>query len=179
LTGTSEDKELWEPPLIPYTHAFSRAHSILFLSDNLRNTLREVVRENGLDPNKLMQDWETIERGIRVWLEDGDLNNIVIEVFKPGSSTAAARWEFPIGYNGSGVEDDLWLDKFYLRQLIAKSARPTTDCNYRILLCTAPGAKSVPGFVSCRFLSTGQLAARQAGTVIATAHMTAGATYWR
>jgi hypothetical protein len=166
-------------PAYAYTNAFSRTHSIVFLSDNLRNTLREVVRENGLDPHKLMQDWQTIERGIRVWLEDGDLNNIVIEFFKPGSSTSAARWEFPIGYNGSGVKDDLWLDKSYLRQLIAKSARPTTDCTYRILLCTAPGAKSVPGFVSCPFLSTGQLAARQAGTVIATGHMTAEATYWR
>ena len=166
-------------PAYAYTNVFSRTHSIVFLSDNLRNTLREVVRENGLDPNKLMQEWETIERGIRVWLEDGHLNNIVIEFFKPGSSIAVARWEFPIGYNGSGVEDDLWLDKSYLRQLIAKSARPTTDCTYRILLCTAPEARSVPGFVSCTFLATGQLAARQGGTVIATGHMTAGTTYWR
>jgi hypothetical protein len=70
-------------PAYAYTHAFSRTHSIVFLSDNLRNTLREVVRENGLDPNKLMQDWETIERGIRVWLEEGDLNNIVIEFCMP------------------------------------------------------------------------------------------------
>ena len=84
-----------------------------------------------------------------------------------------------MGYTGSGVDDDMWLDKSYLRQLIAKSARPTSDCTYRILLCTADGAPHVDGFVSCPFLSTGHLAARQAGTVIATGHLTAGATYWR
>ena len=26
--------------------------------DNLRNTLREVIRENGISPNKLMEDWD-------------------------------------------------------------------------------------------------------------------------
>lgn len=162
-----------------YSQTYSQTHSIVFLSDNLRNTLREVIRENGISPQKLMQDWETIERGITTWLESGDLNNIVIEFFKPGASVASARWEFPIGYAGSGVDDDMWLDKAYLRQLIAKSARPTTDCTYRIILCTDASAPNVPGFTHCPFLSTGQLAARQAGTVIATGHITAGATYWR
>jgi hypothetical protein len=158
---------------------FNQAHSIVFLSDNLRNTLREVIRENGLSPQKLVQDWGTIERGIQTWLESGDLNNIVVEFFKPGASIASARWEFPIGYTGSGVVDDMWLDIDYLRQLIAKSKRPTTDCTYRILLCTDAGAPTVSGFTHCSFLSTGQLSARQAGTVISTGHMTAGATYWR
>jgi hypothetical protein len=162
-----------------YTRTFTQTHSIVFLSDNLRNTLREVIRENGLRPDKLMQDWETIESGIRTWLGTGHLNNIVVEFYKPGASVAAARWEFPIGYAGSGVDDDMWLDKTYLRQLIAKSARPASDCTYRVLLCTNTGAPKVAGFTDCTFLSTGQLAGRQAGTVIATGHMTAGATYWR
>jgi hypothetical protein len=162
-----------------YAQVFSQAHSIVFLSDNMRNTLREVIRENGISPEKLMQDWDTIERGIQTWLQSRHLNNIVVEFFKPGASGSSARWEFPIGYTGSGVDDDMWLDKNYLRQLIAKSKRPTTDCTYRILLCTDDGAPTVAGFTNCSFLSTGQMSARQAGTVIATGHMTAGATYWR
>jgi hypothetical protein len=162
-----------------YSQVFSQTHSIVFLSDNMRNTLREVIRENGISPNKLMQDWDTIERGIRTWLHSGHLSNIVVEFFKPGASEASARWEFPIGYSGSGVDDDMWLDKNYLRPLIAKAKRPTSDCTYRILLCTDRGAPHVDGFTSCPFLSTGQMSARQAGTVIATGHMTAGATYWR
>ena len=166
-------------PAYAYTHSFSQAHSITFLSDNLRNTLREVIRENGLDPYKLTQDWETVERGIQAWLRSGDLLRIVVEFFRPGASFASARWEFPIDYTGSGADDDMWLDRAYLRQLIAKSARPSADCTYRVVLSTRPGAPSVAGFTDCTFLSTGQLAARQAGTVIATPHMTAGVTYWR
>jgi hypothetical protein len=162
-----------------YSRAFTQVHSIVFLSDNLRNTLREVIRENGISPDKLVQDWGTIQKGIQTWLRSGHLNNIVVEFFRPGATASSARWEFPIGYAGSGVDDDMWLDKNYLRQLIAKSARPSTDCSYRILLCTDPGRPYVEGFVDCSFLSTGNLAARQAGTVIATGYMTAAVTYWR
>jgi hypothetical protein len=56
-----------------YSHVFTQAHSIVFMSDNMRNTLREVIRENGISPDKLMQDWGTIERGIQTWLESGHL----------------------------------------------------------------------------------------------------------
>ena len=161
------------------SRVFSSAHSIVFFSDNVRNTLREVIRENGISPDNLMQGWTTIERGIRTWLASGHLNNIIVEFFRPGASVSSARWEFPVGYSGSGVDDDMWLDKNYLRQLIAKSARPTTDCVYRVVLFTDSGRPSVEGFVDCTLLSTGALAARQAGTVIATGHMTAAVTYWR
>jgi hypothetical protein len=162
-----------------HSQVFSQAHSIVFMSDNMRNTLREVIRENGISPAKLMQDWDTIERGILTWLRSGHLNNIVVEFFKPDASEASARWEFPIGYTGSGVDDDMWLDKNYLRQLIAKAKRPTSDCTYRVLLCIDSDAPAVSGFTSRSFLSTGQMSARQAGTVIATGHLTAGATFWR
>ena len=162
-----------------YSTAYAQTHSIVFLSDNLRNTLREVIRENGLNPEKLMQDWDTIEKGIRTWLGTRHLTGIVIEFFRAGATQVAARWDFPIGYTGSGVNDDMWLDKNYLRQLIAKSKRPTSDCTYRVVLLTNRGAPKVDGFSDCTLFSTAQLIARQAGTVIATGHMTAGVTYWR
>jgi len=163
-----------------YASTYTRTQAVIFMSDNLRIVLRDVILEYGLSPeNLLLQDWETIERGIRSWLLSGHLNAIVIEFFRPGVSLASARWDVPIRYVGSGVDDDMWLDKVYLRQLVAKSARPSWDCTYRILLCTHPGAPEVAGFLHATFLSTGQMAARQGGTVIATGHMTAGVTYWR
>ena len=61
-----------------YAQVLSQAHSIIFLSDNMRKTLREVIRENGISPEKLMQSWDTLERGIQAWLHSGHLNNIVV-----------------------------------------------------------------------------------------------------
>ncbi len=162
-----------------YTQTYARTHSIVFLSDNLRNSLREIIRENGLDPLRLMQDWQEIQNGVRTWLDSGHLKTVIVEFFKPGAGAASARWEFPVLYTGSGVEDDMWLDKSYLRQLVAKAARPTSDSSYRIVLSLRDGAPSVDGFGPCTLLSTGNLAARQAGMVIATGHMTASVTYWR
>jgi hypothetical protein len=151
----------------------------VFLSDNLRNSLREITRENGLDPSRLMQDWEQIQVGVRTWLDSGHLKAVIVEFFRPWANTASARWEFPVLYTGSGVEDDMWLDKGYLRQLVAKAARPTRDCSYRIVLNVRNGAPPVDGFGPCTLLATGNLSARQAGLVIATGHMTASVTYWR
>ena len=162
-----------------YSTSYARTHSITFLTDHLLNTLREIVRENGLSPERLMQDRETLARGIRTWLHSGHLTNVIVEFFRPGVSLANARWEFPVGYDGSGVGDDMWRDKNYLRQLIAKAKRPSTDSHYRVVLCTSPGAPVVDGFSDCTLLSTGQLSARSAGTVIATVHLTADVTYWK
>lgn len=162
-----------------HTFAYTRAHSITFLADSMRNVLREVIRESGLSPEKLMDDWDLIARGIRAWIESGHLEKIVIEFFHPGSASANARWDFPITHSGSGVDDDMWLDKAYLRQIIAKSARPSPNDAYRILLHNKPGRPEVNGFISCEYLSTDGLSAYSAGTVVATTHLTAAATYWR
>ena len=128
-----------------YSQALRQTHSIVFLSDNLRNTLREVIRENGLSPERLMQDWDTIERGIKTWLSSRHLNNIIVEFFKPGASVASARWEFPVGYTGSGVDDDMWLDKAYLRQLIAKAARPSSIAPTGFSSAPIPAQPRYPG----------------------------------
>ena len=49
------------------------------------------LRVHGISPDTLMQDWETIERGVKTWLQSGHLNNIVVEFFKPGASASSAR----------------------------------------------------------------------------------------
>jgi hypothetical protein len=163
-----------------FTYAYSYAYSVTFIADNMRNALRDVIRENGLDPMSLMVQWDQwISRGVRAWLESRHLTTVVIEFYRPGATEIMARWDFPIEYTGSGADDDMWLDKTYLRQLIAKAARPTRDCLYRVVLRVAPGAPSVPGISDTSFLSTGQLSARHAGTIVATGHITASASYWR
>ncbi len=164
-----------------FTYAYNRTSSVIFLADNMRNALRDVIRENGLSPQYLMGQWDQwVQKTIKTWASSGHLRTIVIEFYKPGTSAALARWDFPINYTGSGIDDDMWLDKAYLRQLIAKAAKPTSDCVYRILLTHQPNPPDVPGtsLSSFPFLSTGRLSARSAGIIVATGHLTASATYW-
>lgn len=161
------------------SHTYALTHSIRFMADNLLNLLRDLIRENGLSPDKLAGDRDDLVRAITAWLTSGHLEKVVIEFYRPGAQVADARWDFPVAYTGSGVEDDMWRDKNYLRQLIAKAKRPASDCSYRVVLFHSPGARHVDGFSSCTMRGTGTLVARQAGTTIATGHLTAGAIYWR
>jgi hypothetical protein len=164
-----------------FTYTYNRTHSFVFLADNMRNALRDVISEYGLKPDELLREWDSwIKAAVKAWLDSGHLNVIVIEFYKPGATAASARWDFPIRYSGSGVDDDMWMDKAYLRQLIAKAAKPTSDCIYRIILQHDPNPPAVPGtnLVDITFKSTANLSERPAGTVIATSHLTASASYW-
>lgn len=163
------------------TYTYNSTNSVLFLADNMRNALRDVIRETGLSPQFLMDEWDSwVQKAIKTWAVSGDLRSIVIEFYKPKATAVSARWDFPVEYTGSGIDDDMWLDKAYLRQLIAKAAKPNSDCIYRIVLTHAPNPPAVPGtsLSAVSFLSTGQLSARSAGTLVATPHLTASATYW-
>ncbi|QYU68077.1 hypothetical protein J4558_25050 [Leptolyngbya sp. 15MV] len=102
---------------------------------------------------------------------------MIIEFHKPGSTVAAARWDFPVSYDGTGF-DDMWDDREFFRQHFAKAPTPPTGSDYRILLTKAPGAPKVAGVGDTSFLSTDGMVVRQAGTVIATPHLTASARYY-
>lgn len=164
---------------VVHTQVVTRTHSLLFMGESLRGALRDVIRELGLDPTSLVQEWESwIGRGIKIWLESGHLIDVKVEFFKPGGTAIVTRWDFSVEYMSLGSDNDMWIDRAYLRQLIAKCPRPSADCTYRMLLGFKDGAPPVDGITSVALKSTGSLVARPAGTVIATGHVVATAKYW-
>lgn len=163
-----------------YTTTFTRAHTATFVADNMRNVLRDIIRENGLDPTRLMDLWDgPTGDAARIWLEGGYLKKITIEFYRPGSLRAATRWDFPIRYDGSGVDDDMWVDWQHLRRTLAKAAPPPSDCVYCVILRLWPGAPDVPGMGDAKLRSTEGLVSRETGTVIATPDIMISIRYWR
>ena len=165
--------------LATYTVTYLRTHTATFVADNMRNLLRDLIHAVGLDPYDLLDDWSVIGRGVRTWLESGHLQKIIIEFYRLGSGSAVARWDFPINYDGSGVDDDMWVDKEHLRRTISKADRPPPGCKYRVVLINGPGRPDVPGFVATTLLLTEGLVSRATGTVIATRDIMASIEYWR
>jgi hypothetical protein len=149
------------------------------VADNIRNVLRDIVREGGLDPTKLMDDWQTLGHAVKTWLESGHLEKITIEFSVPGSTRISARWDFPVSYDGSGADDDMWVSKEHILRTIAKAARPPANAVYRVILINTPGRPDVPGMASTDFKSTEGMICRSAGTSIATPDVMAGLQYWR
>lgn len=162
-----------------YALTFTRTYTSTFVADNMRNVLRNIINYYNLDPENLLNDWELTSNAIRTWLQSGDLKKIIIEFFRTGQSTVEARWDFPISYDGSGVDDDMWVDKSHLERTLNKSAKPSSGCLYEVIFITRPGRPDVPGFSPCKLRSTEMLVSRNSGTVIATGDIMASGTYWR
>lgn len=161
------------------TFAYARTHTALFVADNMRNQLKRIVQAAGLSPEALVDDWELTGRAVRTWLESGDLRHVILEFFKPGYSKLEARWDFDVTYDGSGVDDDMWVDREHLQRTIAKAGYPPPGCVYRVVLLVRRGAPSVSGMDDTTLRSTGGFTSRASGTAIATQDIMAGLRYWR
>ena len=162
------------------TYAYSRTHTSVYVSDKMRKLMTLLVREYGLDPIRVANEWsQWVDRAARTWLESGHLRAIIIEFYWPGFSSAEARWEFPIRYDGSGVDDEMWVDSAFLQESLTKAAAPPAGCSYRILLEATPGRPDVYGVGSTELLSVGGLSSREIGTVIATPDIMASGRYYR
>src|SRR6185312_10698865 len=98
-------------------HTLARTHTSVFVSDKLRNFLKLLVRHYGLDPQGVLDAWsDWVDRAARTW---------------PGSNDAVARWDFPIRYDGNGV-DEMWIDRLFFEDSLAKAKAPPAGCSYRI-----------------------------------------------
>lgn len=158
--------------------AYTRTHAAVFVSDKMRNLIKILVQYHRLDPTALMDAWtDWVDRAARTWLESGHLQKFIIEFYKPGTTVALARWDFPIRYDGNGV-NEMWIDRQFMEQSFEKAAAPPPGCVYRILLL-APGGADVYGVSSTSFYSLDGLISRDAGTVIATPDIVASMTYYR
>ena len=161
------------------THSYARTNTAIFVSDKLRNLLKLLVRYHGLDPQKLIDAWsEWVDRAARTWLESGHLTTIVIEFYYPGSSSAVARWDFPIRYDGNGA-DEMWVDRVFFEGAMTKAKPPPAGCDYRVVLKTLPNEPAVAGVGNTTLRSIDGLIGREIGTVIATPDIMASARYYR
>ncbi len=160
------------------TRTYSRTITAVFVADKLRGLIRDVIRRYGLSPQRFVDSWSgVLGSAARIWMESEHLTAVVIEFYRPRYSTLETFWEFPIEYDGNGVDDDMWTDRAFLEGAIAKSHFPSADCVYRVVLSVAPGAPRVDGMEDTAFKSRSHLISRQAGTVIATPDIMASAKY--
>ncbi|MER9951859.1 hypothetical protein [Mesorhizobium sp. M0047] len=161
-----------------YATTYTRTNTAIYVADKMRNLMKSLVINAGLDPKSLVDEWsDWVHDAARKLMESGHLLKIVIEFYVPGAANASGRWDFPIRYDANGI-DEMWVDTEFFKSSFAKAPKPPANCVYRILLVRAPGAPDV-GLTSVPFLGLNGLSAREAGTVIATPDIMASAAYYR
>lgn len=153
-------------------------HSVTYVTDKLLTSMKVIIRLSGLSPAKLAGQWETLERGIKRWLETQHLEQVLLEVFDPQTSTLVGRWDLAIGYGFQG-DGSFWIDPDTISYAIQKQGVLPATCDYRIVTTTKPGRPDVDGWSSVTLLSTAGFVHQGVGTAIDGSGLTAAAGYWR
>ena len=89
---------------------YSRVHSVVYVSDNILKTLKDVLLHSGLDPQKLASDYDTLLRGIRRWIETEHLQKVILEVYNPITDDLIGRWDVDVVYTYSASAGTFWTD---------------------------------------------------------------------
>jgi hypothetical protein len=154
-------------------------HSVTYVTENILRSLQDIVRMSGLDPNKISDDWETLESGIRTWLDSKHLERIVLEVYNPSTDALIGRWDIDIAYDWNGDSGRFWVDTDQIKVAIMKAGVWPSASKYRIVCSNKDGRSDVVGWTSTTLRSTTGMIKQSLGTTIEHNGLGAGASYYR
>lgn len=125
--------------------AYTYTHTVNYVTTKMILSLKEIIREIGLDPSVLADDWASYERAISTWLNSRHLKKVILEVYDPSTNHLATIWEMDIVYASVG-DGSMWVDTDALRYAIRKAGCVPSACRYDIILRTATGRPAVSGW---------------------------------
>ena len=154
------------------------AYAITYVTDKLPTSMKDMVRLSGLSPEKLTNQWATLERGATTWLRSKDLEQLHIEVYNPTTDALAGRWDFEIFYGFEG-DGSFWIDPDAIKYHIQKQGLWPASCDYRIVATTKPGRPNVAGWSTTTLRSTDGFVKQGIGTAINGSGLSTASGYWR
>ncbi|TMQ90357.1 HORMA domain containing protein [Actinomadura soli] len=157
-------------------------HAATHVATGMLRGLRQIVRGTGLDPARLVRQWDVLERGIAAWLRSRHLKALVLEVWDPALSSGqdlVGRFDFTIdyGYDADG-DGELWLDADAVAFTIRKNGSYPSQCEYRVVADTSPGYPAVPGWSTTTLRSTRGFTRNSIGTAMTGASLGAGLAHY-
>jgi hypothetical protein len=153
-------------------------HSVTYVADNILKSLKDIIRETGLDPSAFVGNWELNRRGVAGWLESGHLSKVVLEIFDPTTGTLLVRWDIDITYGYSG-DGGFFTDTDQLKYHIRKAGLAPSQARYRLILMHQPGAPDIAGWSDATVRSTTGFVRQNLGATIEHSGLGANASYWR
>ena len=158
---------------------YSRTHSVTYVADNILKSLKDIVRLSGLDPSNLVSDWDSNMRALRTWLDTGDLQTVVLEIFDPKTNALITRWDIDIVYSWSSGDGSFWTDTEQLKYAIKKAGFAPNQASYRLLMDNRPGRPDVAGWSSTTYRSTSGMVRQSLGSTVEHSGLGGSAAYWR
>jgi hypothetical protein len=144
-------------------------------------TLKEIVREAGLQPENMATSWASLESGIAFYLRSQQLREVILEVRPAGRPTElAGRWDLEINYSASSNGDggSFWTDTNLIRYSIAKAGAYPSTCSYRFVVTVAHGSPDYTGWSPTKLLSTNNFTRYSLGSQIGAPGANVETHYW-
>lgn len=154
-------------------------HSVTYVADNILKSFKDIIRMSGLDPSNLVSSWESKMRALQTWLDTGDLERVVLEVFNPKTGALIVRWDIDIVYNWSCGDGSFWTDTDQLKYHIRKAGLAPSDAGYEMLLQTKPTRPDVEGWSRGACRSNEGMVRHSLGSTIEHYGLGGSAAYWR
>jgi hypothetical protein len=159
---------------------YSYTQSVTFVADNILKSLKDIIRLSGLDPAKLVGDWEVLLRGISTWIESQHLETVTLEIYNPKVDALVTRWDVSISYTWDCSAGTFWTDTDQLRYAMRKAGLVPSEACYRVVVShNKPGRPDVSGWSSCNLRSTDGMVRQSLGTTVEHNGLGANAAYWR
>lgn len=159
-----------------YTVSITYTHTVTHVTTKMLLTLKDIIREIGLDPTRFTDSWDTYERAISTWLASRHLEKVTLEVYDPKTDVLVTRWDMDVVYASVG-DGALWVDTAAVRYAIAKAGVVPSTCRYNLIL-TAPGGAGVSGWGDCYFRSTAGFNRYAVGATVGGNGLSAQTAYW-
>lgn len=153
-------------------------HSVTYLADNILKSLKDIIRESGLDPFNFTSDWESNKRAMTTWLESQDLQRVVLEIFNPVTDVLVIRWDIDIAYDWSG-NGQFWTDTAQLKYHLKKAGVVPSTTKYKLMMETKPGRPAVSDWGTGYYRSTDGMVRQTLGSTVEHSGLAANAGYWR
>lgn len=158
---------------------YSRTHSVTYVAENMLKSLKDVIVQSGLDPGKLVGDWQVLSRGLRTWIAAEDLQRVVLEVFDSRTDALVGRWDIEVTYGWTGGDGQFWVDTDQIRHAVRKQGLWPAEADYRVVVTHKPWAADVEGWSTTSLRSTSGMVRQSLGGSIEHNGLGASAAYWR
>jgi hypothetical protein len=159
--------------------SYSRIHSVTYVADNMLKSLKDVIVQSGLDPSKLVDDWEVLSRGLKAWIAAEQLERVILEVFDPRTNALVGRWDIDVSYSWTGGDGQFWVDSDQIRHAVRKQGMWPAEARYRVVVTRKPWSVEVDGWSDTTLRSTSGMVHQSLGGTIEHNGLGASAAYWR
>lgn len=159
------------------TLVYTRIHTATYLTEVILGAIGDILADLGIEHTWFTRNWVQNETAIRTWIEEGSLEQVVLECHQPSGAVDPVI-EFPVTYTISGMGSaEFTASRARLARFRAKLDRVPTGTTYKLVCVVAESYTPQPGWGLGIRASTDGLSGISFGTLGRAPHASASMSY--